>query len=104
MRKILLPALLGLALTACSTNFAPMKYTLTVNVSGVPTATVTVTDTTTKQTVFQQAVTGTATIPNLVEDHVYTVSGLDVSGFKTPAAQTITLKKNDSVSLAYTAQ
>lgn len=104
MRKILLPALLGLALTACSTNFAPMKYSMVLNVAGVPTATVIVTDTTTRQQVFNQPVSGTATVPDLTEDHVYTVSAQDINGYTTPATQTVTLKKNEAVSLIYTAR
>lgn len=100
----MLAAALGLSLTACTTTLPPMLYSLTVNVSGVPSANVTVMDNTTKQMAFQQVVTGSATIPNLTEGHSYTITGLDVTGFKTPNTQTLTLTKNEAVSLTYTAQ
>lgn len=102
MKKILLAALLSL--TACSTNFAPMKYSMVLNVAGVTTATVVVTDTTTNQEVFHQPVSGTATIPDLPEDHVYTVAAQEVTGYATPAIKTVTLKKNETVTLIYTAR
>lgn len=103
MKKFLLPALVSLSLSACSTNFAPTTYSLTVNVAGVSTATVIVTDTTANKQVFNSAVTGTATIPDLTEAHTYAVAGQAVAGFATPATQTVSLTKNTAVSLLYTA-
>lgn len=102
MKKIMLAALLGLSLTACSTNFPVQKFSLTLNVSGVTTATVTVTDTTSQQQVFNGPVTGSATIPDLTENHVYSIAPQEVTGYTAPATQTLTLKKNDAVSLIYT--
>ncbi|MPY65551.1 SMP-30/gluconolactonase/LRE family protein [Deinococcus sp. SDU3-2] len=103
-------ALLGLTvlLTACPgpgkerPDPSPTTYTLTLKVEGVPQAPVTVLNDTTKAEAFSGPVAGSKTL-TLKAGEVFRVEGGAANGYVTPAAQTVTLDGNETVTLTYRA-
>jgi hypothetical protein len=81
----------------------PVTRTLTAKVDGVPSAKVTVTDKTSNTVLFTGDVSGSKAIPNLPDNATVIVTGSEVSGFVTPAPQTIQLGEDKTVSLTYIA-
>lgn len=80
----------------------PETFALTVKVEGVPQATVTVVNDTTKAEAFSGTVTGSKTL-TLKAGEVFRVEGKAVNGYVTPDAQTVTLDGNKTVTLTYRA-
>lgn len=107
MKRLQLPgAMLGLTvlLTACPGNPPPTPtHSLTVKLEGVPSAPVTVINTTTKAQVFSGTVEGSKTFSGVKAGDVLEIKGSAVNGYTAPAAQTVTLDANKTVTLAYTA-
>lgn len=99
-----MPISLALLITACSGEPVPPTYGLKVNVGGVDQAKVTVTDTTSKQVVFADTITGSKTLTDLPKDAVFTVEGAAVNGFQTPRVQTVTLSSDKETTLTYVPQ
>ncbi|WP_152544999.1 SMP-30/gluconolactonase/LRE family protein [Deinococcus phoenicis] len=106
MKRLHLPgAMLGLTvlLTACPGPTLPSTPTLTVKLEGLPSAPVTVTNTTTQTQVFSGMLAVSKTFSDLKAGDVFRVEGGAVNGFTAPAAQTVTLEAGKTVTLAYTA-
>ncbi|MBB5233096.1 hypothetical protein [Deinococcus budaensis] len=113
MKRLQLPsAMLGLTvlLTACPGPInepprppAPTTHSLTVKLGGVPSAPVTITNTTTKTQVFSGTLEGGKTFGDLKAGDVFEVTGAAVNGYTAPATQTVTLDANKTVTLAYAA-
>lgn len=107
MKKLQLPsAMLGLTvlLTACpGATPPPVTHSLTVKLGGVPSAPVTVINTTTKAQVFSGTLEGSKTFSGLRAGDTLEVKGGAVNGFEAPDAQTVTLDASKTVTLAYTA-
>lgn len=76
---------------------------MTVQITGAATAPVTVTNTTSKATVFSGMLTGNKTFSDLAAGSVLSVQGGAVNGYTTPDVQTVTLDGNKSVTLEYKA-
>lgn len=109
MKKLpLSAALVGLTvlLTACPgpakerPDPSPTSYTLTLKVEGVPQAPVTVVNGASKAEAFSGAVAGTKTL-TLKAGEVFRVEGGAVNDFTAPAAQTVTLDGDKTVTLTY---
>ncbi|ANE43738.1 hypothetical protein [Deinococcus puniceus] len=78
-------------------------YDLTVNLSGVSSAPVTVTNTATNAEVFKGTLNASKTFTGLPANSVLKVEGGAVADYAAPAAQTVTLDASKYVSLTYTA-
>lgn len=111
-RLLIFPATLGLSafLSACGggDGGAPnppssSKFALTVNVTGVASAPVKVINTTTKTAIFDGPLTGSKTFGDLAAGSVLSVQGGAVNGYTTPAAQSVTLDSDKSVTVEYQA-
>ena len=103
-KRVLIPVSMALLITACTGNPVPTTHGLKVNVSGIDQAKVTVTNSTTKQVVFADTVTGSKTLADLPKDAVFTVEGAAVNGFQTPQMQTVTLSSDKETTLTYIPQ
>ncbi|MFC4639811.1 hypothetical protein [Deinococcus hohokamensis] len=82
----------------------PVTYDLTINVTGVAKAPVTVTNTTSNQVVFTGEVTGSKVIAALPKDAVLKIEGGAVNGYTTPAGQSVTMDAAKAVTVNYTVQ
>ncbi|WP_019009860.1 hypothetical protein [Deinococcus aquatilis] len=99
-------AMLGLTvlLTACPGPTPPAPtFDLTVALAGVSSAPVTVTNTTTNTELFKGTLDASKTFAGLTANDVLKVEGGNVSGYNTPAAQTVTLDASKTVTLSYVA-
>ena len=92
-------------LTACPgpNTPTPSTYSLTVNLSGVASAPVKVTNTTTSTTLFDGTLSSGKTFSGIAAGTVLKVEGGAVNTFATPAAQTVTLDADKTVTLEYKA-
>ncbi|THF69670.1 hypothetical protein E7T06_11050 [Deinococcus sp. Arct2-2] len=100
-QTVTLDASKTVTLTYAKPTPAP-NYDLTVNLSGVSSAPVTVTNTATNAEVFKGTLNASKTFTGLPANSVLKVEGGAVDGYITPAAQTITLDANKTVGLTYT--
>ncbi|GGL80727.1 hypothetical protein GCM10010840_18180 [Deinococcus aerolatus] len=109
MKKLLIPpAVLGLSalLAACGGGTTPPSssaFALTVNVAGVSGAPVKITNTISNTTLFDGTLTGSKTFGDVAAGSVLNVQGGAVNSYATPAAQSVTLDNNKSVTLEYKA-
>ncbi|UQN06187.1 hypothetical protein [Deinococcus sp. QL22] len=100
-QTVTLDASKTVTLTYAKPTPAP-TYDLTVNLSGVASAPVTVTNTATNTEVFRGTLDAVKTFAGLPANSVLKVEGGAVNGYITPAAQTVTLDANKTVDLTYT--
>lgn len=103
-RLPLASALMGLTalLSACNNDFLPTTARLTVKIEGVPSAQVTVTNTTINTQTITSTVEGSKTFSELRAGDVFKVEGSAVGGYTRPDAQTVTLDGDKTVTLTYT--
>ncbi|WP_146009517.1 hypothetical protein [Deinococcus planocerae] len=98
-------AMLGLTvlLGACTggPTTPPTTHSLTLKLDGVTSAPVTVTNTTTNTQVFGGTLEGSKTFAGLKTGDVFRVEGGAVNGYTAPAAQSVTLSADKTVTLAY---
>ncbi|MFB9995523.1 Ig-like domain-containing protein [Deinococcus oregonensis] len=97
-------AMLGLTvlLTACPGVTPPATtFDLTVALTGVTSAPITVTNTTTGAELFKGTLDASKTFTGLTANDALKVEGGAVNGYTAPAAQTVTLDASKTVTLAY---
>lgn len=105
MKRLFFPLMcLGLTglLTACPGPGDTRN--LTVNLTGVTTAPVKVTNSSTGAVLWDGALDSGKTFSGITTGNVLTVQGGAINNYVTPAAQTVTLDADKSVTLAYTPQ
>ncbi|PTA67383.1 hypothetical protein [Deinococcus arcticus] len=105
MKKLALPLLsLTALLTACPDPTPPVvNYDLTLQLDGLASAPVKVTNVSTGAVLLNESVTGTKTLSGIAANSVLKIEGQPANGYDTPAAQTVTLDSSKTVTVAYKA-